>query len=86
MRCSSCTRDTGDRTSGERSPEISQYLQDNLPLGPGARKWLGTVENLDPALLSRYTMDTKSEGEAKSVITAVIAGILGKRLETWNLL
>ena len=55
-----------------------------LSLGPGARRWLAAVEGLDPALLSRYTLDKTAMEEAEALSTALIAGILGKRLASWN--
>jgi recombinational DNA repair protein (RecF pathway) len=55
-----------------------------LPLGPGARRWLGTVENLDPALVSRYSLDSVSLKQAKAVVTCLLSGILGKRIAVWD--
>ena len=83
MRCSSCANERGEDA---RNLDASQELRDNLPLGPGARNWLRAMEALGSDALGRYSMDTESEREVKPVCTAIIAGILGKRLETWNLL
>jgi DNA repair protein RecO (recombination protein O) len=55
-----------------------------LQLNPGCRRWLTAVESLDPSLLSRYSMDNKSFGEAKALTTAVMTAALGKRLASWD--
>lgn len=54
------------------------------PLGPGARRWLNTIEDLDPSLLARYSPDPRALRQAKALVTGVTAGILGKRLPTWD--
>jgi DNA repair protein RecO (recombination protein O) len=55
-----------------------------LPVGPGARRWLNTAGPLPPALLSRYTLDRASTREARALTTAVLAGVLGRRLASWD--
>jgi DNA repair protein RecO (recombination protein O) len=55
-----------------------------LPLNPGARRWLLAVQNLEPARLDRVTADTASLAQAKAAATALMAGILGKELSSWN--
>ncbi|MDR2194068.1 MAG: recombination protein O N-terminal domain-containing protein [Treponema sp.] len=55
-----------------------------LPLGTGARKWLAAVENLPPAALNRWLLDTGSLAQARSVIMTLMAGLLGRKLESWN--
>jgi DNA repair protein RecO (recombination protein O) len=47
-----------------------------LPAGPGVRRWLAAPE--------RFIMDRATEREAKALVTAVMAGALGKRLSTWE--
>jgi hypothetical protein len=53
-------------------------------LGPGARRWLLAVENRNPGELGRYSLDAQSQGQARGVITALMAGIMGRRLATWD--
>ncbi|MDR0760958.1 MAG: DNA repair protein RecO C-terminal domain-containing protein [Treponema sp.] len=55
-----------------------------LPVGPGVRRWLAAVRGRDPALTERFTLDKASEREAKALVTAILAGALGKRLSTWE--
>ncbi|MCL2244996.1 MAG: DNA repair protein RecO C-terminal domain-containing protein [Treponema sp.] len=55
-----------------------------LKLNPGCRKWFIATEQIEPSLLYRYSMDNKSFNEAKSLVTSVIAGTLGKRLASWD--
>jgi recombinational DNA repair protein (RecF pathway) len=55
-----------------------------LSLSPGGRRWLLAVEDMDPARLSRYSADTVSQKEVRSVVTAVMEGLLGKRPATWD--
>jgi hypothetical protein len=43
------------------------------------------VENLDPAVLSRFTMDRTSEEEARALVTTILSGALGRRLATWEM-
>jgi DNA repair protein RecO (recombination protein O) len=54
------------------------------PLGPGARRWLKAVEALDPAHLSRYTLDGESLRQAKALVTAILGGALGRDLRGWE--
>ncbi|MDR1970480.1 MAG: recombination protein O N-terminal domain-containing protein [Treponema sp.] len=55
-----------------------------LPLSPGARRWLRAVQDLDPGRLERVTAEPASLAQARTVVTALMAGILGKELPTWN--
>ncbi|MDR0316658.1 MAG: DNA repair protein RecO [Treponema sp.] len=72
MICAACVRDHGAHSSG-------------LTLaGPGCRRWLEAVRPLAPVLISRYTLDSKSFSEARSLTTAILAGALGKRLASWD--
>jgi DNA repair protein RecO (recombination protein O) len=66
--------------SGSRSPETAGYL----PAGPGARRWLTTAGSLEAAHMVRVTLDRTAEREVKDLVTAVMAGALGKRLGTWD--
>jgi DNA repair protein RecO (recombination protein O) len=55
-----------------------------LPAGPGVRRWLAAVQGQAPVLAGRLTMDRAAEREAKALVTAILAGALGKRLSTWD--
>jgi DNA repair protein RecO (recombination protein O) len=66
--------------SGIGSAETAGYL----PAGPGARRWLTTAGSLEAAHMVRVTLDRTAEREAKDLVTAVMAGALGKRLGTWD--
>ena len=71
--CSRCT--AGD------SPQInSSFLQ----LNPGCRRWLSAARYTEPSQIYRYSMDNKSFGEAKALVTAVLSEALGKRLASWD--
>lgn len=52
--------------------------------GPGCRHWLETVFPLSPGVISRYTLDKKSFHESKSLVTAILAEALGKKLASWE--
>lgn len=55
-----------------------------LPLGPGARRWLGAVQDLPPSLLVRYIPDRASLAQAKALLTELLAAALGRRLVSWE--
>ncbi|MDR2632364.1 MAG: DNA repair protein RecO [Treponema sp.] len=55
-----------------------------LVLGPGLRRWLGAVENQDPEVLGGYPLDLPSLGEARALLTRIMARALGKRLPGWD--
>ena len=57
-----------------------------LDAGPGCRRWLETVRALPPEQLNRYTLDKKSLGEARALVTALLAEALGKRPASWDAL
>ncbi|MHB9291170.1 hypothetical protein Holit_00242 [Hollandina sp. SP2] len=67
-------------------PEVSgaSQFREWLALGPGVRRWLEAVENQDPAAAARYTLDSRSLGQAKALVTSIMAGALGKRLPGWD--
>jgi len=54
-------------------------------LNPSCRKWLSAVGVLDPGSLHRYSMDSKSFHEVKSLTTGILAGVFGKRLSSWGM-
>ncbi|GHV41430.1 recombinase RecO [Spirochaetia bacterium] len=82
--CSSCAGRTAGNTGGENHSAANGGSRGLLPLNAGARRWLSTVEGLNPPQLARYSLDAASLGQAKAVLTAIMAGILGKRLGTWD--
>ncbi|MDR3249288.1 MAG: recombination protein O N-terminal domain-containing protein [Treponema sp.] len=55
-----------------------------LPLGPGARRWLLAVQDLHPVQLARVSADPASLAQARTVVTALMADILGRELSTWR--
>jgi DNA repair protein RecO (recombination protein O) len=55
-----------------------------LPVGPGTRRWLTAAGPQAPEHMVRITVDRTVEREAKDLVTAVMAGALGKRLATWD--
>ena len=55
-----------------------------IRLDLGCRRWLEAVGRLEPSQLGRYSMDTKSFREVKSLVTAVMTAALGKRLASWD--
>jgi DNA repair protein RecO (recombination protein O) len=77
--CPSCAALPSDY-SGTWSDETAGYL----PVGPGARHWLTEAGTLAPERMVRVTLDRTAEREAKDLVTAVMAGALGKRLATWD--
>jgi DNA repair protein RecO (recombination protein O) len=87
--CADCAGDDagseGLRESGYASRGASAKRGGrNLPLGPGARKWLAVVEDMDPGQLSRWTLDAAALGQARDMATTLMACILGKRLASWE--
>jgi DNA repair protein RecO (recombination protein O) len=70
-----------DRLEGGFSTEPGNGF---LPLGPGARRWLLAVQDLYPAQLARVSADPASLAQARTVVTALMADILGRELSTWN--
>jgi DNA repair protein RecO (recombination protein O) len=75
-----------DRLEGtfRTAPWSNQDGQGNLPLGPGARRWLLAVQDLHPSQLARISADPASLAQARVVVTALMADILGRELSTWN--
>jgi DNA repair protein RecO (recombination protein O) len=72
-----CAAGSGEAEDLRREPGL-------LPVGPGVRRWLGAAGSLDPALLTRYTLDKAAGAEAKALVTAVLAGAFGRRLASWD--
>jgi len=91
--CAACEKNTDGTfwfNTREGTVICGECLHDNnergvfLKLNAGCRKWLTAVETLEPSKLHRYSMDNKSFNEAKSLVTAVLSGVLGKRLLSWD--
>ncbi|GHV69477.1 hypothetical protein AGMMS49928_11930 [Spirochaetia bacterium] len=57
---------------------------ETITLNPGARLWLAQSEQLPAAQLSRYTLDTKSFREAKTLVTTILSEAFGRRLTSWD--
>jgi DNA repair protein RecO (recombination protein O) len=55
-----------------------------LPLHAGTRRWLETIATVAPGQFHRYSLEKTLEGEAKTFVTALVAGAIGRRLSTWN--
>ncbi|MCL2804804.1 MAG: DNA repair protein RecO [Treponema sp.] len=55
-----------------------------IKLNPGCRRWLAAVGEMESALLHRYSMDSKSFGEAKALVKAVLTAAIGKKLASWE--
>ena len=74
LHCASCR---GRAAAGSQSRGL-------LALGPGARNWLRAVGNLEAAHLARYTLDGESLRQAKTLVTAILGGVLGRPLRGWE--
>jgi DNA repair protein RecO (recombination protein O) len=81
LRCPSCA---GVSPEPVGSQDFLGLNQVEVPIGPGARRWLSAVEGLSPSLLTRYTLDNVSLIQARALVTGLMAGALGKRLGTWD--
>jgi DNA repair protein RecO (recombination protein O) len=57
---------------------------DFIQVDPGCRRWLFTAASLAPPVLNRYTMDSKTFREVKTLTQAVMTGVLGKRPASWD--
>jgi DNA repair protein RecO (recombination protein O) len=77
--CSSCAGGMGGGT-GISAGDTGRLL----PLSAGGQRWLAAVEDLPGTELGRYSLDTVSLGQARAIVTAIMAEILGKQLNTWN--
>jgi DNA repair protein RecO (recombination protein O) len=89
--CAACGKDADDTTlwfSARESAALCAACAVEqtglLQINSNCRIWLSAVNTLAPEHLHRYSMDNKSFNEAKSLSTAVLAGALGKRLNSWN--
>ncbi|MCL2599847.1 MAG: DNA repair protein RecO C-terminal domain-containing protein [Treponema sp.] len=71
--CSACL--------GERAGHGMHGIEE---IGPGCRRWLETVRHLPPTQLDMHPPDARSFREAKSLTTAILAGMMGRRLASWD--
>ncbi len=55
-----------------------------VSLSAGARKWLAAAERVPPAEIGRWTLDAPSLHEVRTLAVLVMAGQLGRRLESWD--
>jgi DNA repair protein RecO (recombination protein O) len=78
--CPSCAALPAEKPGPEGTWETAGYL----PVGPGVRRWLTVVRGQVPTLMGLVTLDRAVEREAKALVTAILAGALGKRLSTWD--
>jgi DNA repair protein RecO (recombination protein O) len=86
MLCPSCMVRAPGRTGPGGGPAEFENPGPLLPVGPGARSWLGRTADLAPSVLGRYTMDGASAREAALLVTELLAAALGKKLTTWEIL
>jgi len=89
--CAACGKDADNNTLFFNAREDSVFCaacaaeqQSLLQLNPGCRRWLSAVSSLEAAQVHRYSMDNKSFNEAKSLVTAILTGAIGKKLNSWN--
>jgi len=75
--CANCAAMNSNLRFGEQQPGL-------LKLNPGCRKWFSVTGELEPSLISRYSMDHKSFSEAKALVCSVLSGVLGKKLASWD--
>jgi DNA repair protein RecO (recombination protein O) len=78
--CPSCSGLEEDNRDLVRPDLAAEFL----PIGPGARRWLLTAENLKPDRLGRVGMDRVSHGEARALCAAILSAALGKPLSSWT--
>jgi DNA repair protein RecO (recombination protein O) len=91
-RCSSCACETGPDEVVWYSPGDGGFLcascgdgrRDLLRLGPAGRRWLKTVESLNPALLSRYILEGESFRQVWTLVLGILSAALGRRLDSWD--
>jgi len=89
--CAACGKDAGNNTLFFSAREDAVFCaacaaeqQSLLQLNPGCRRWLSAVSTLEAAQIHRYSMDNKSFNEAKSLVTAILTGAIGKKLNSWD--
>jgi DNA repair protein RecO (recombination protein O) len=91
-RCSSCACEAGPdevlwyspREGGLLCASCGENRRDLPGLAPGGRRWLKTVESLNPALLSRYIPEEESFRQVRVLVFGIVAAALGRRLDSWD--
>jgi len=74
----------GDCSQGEDEYSPPPSRRQPIKVSPGARLWLGGIENLPPESLARFTLDNTSLEQAKTLSKAVLTQAFEKRLPTWD--
>ncbi|MDR2095480.1 MAG: recombination protein O N-terminal domain-containing protein [Treponema sp.] len=78
--CPSCAGQEAYGRQKDRAPESDGMLL----LGPGARRWLSTVQDLPAAVLPRYTLDKPSLRQVKNFLSAILSSAFGTQLNVWD--
>jgi DNA repair protein RecO (recombination protein O) len=65
-------------------PDLEDEDENITIKNPGALHWLKIVEDLEPAMLSRFLLDEVSMRSAKALCIEILASALGRRLASWN--
>jgi len=68
-------------------PELDDYSDTPFRLAPSARLWLRRIESIEPEFLAKAAIrpaDASVFEQARTFSQAVLAGVLGKRLSTWD--
>ena len=76
--CGNCRAEAAGNTpfNSGQTPDITA--------GPGARRWLLAVENLEPKDSLRYSLDNVSFHQARALVLSILTESLGKRLSLWD--
>jgi DNA repair protein RecO (recombination protein O) len=89
--CTACEKEAPDNPFWFSTRENTMLCADCAPsvpgllqLNPGSRRWLAAVGEVEPSFLHRFSMDNRSFNEAKALATAIMTGVLGKRLSSWE--
>jgi DNA repair protein RecO (recombination protein O) len=78
--CPSCAGQEGYKRQGDALHEADGIVF----LGPGARRWLSTVQELPPSQVSRYTLDKPSLRQVKNFLSALLAPAFETQLKVWE--
>jgi len=62
----------------------SSVIPGFIKLNPGSQRWLSVTGKLESSAVYRFSMDNRSFGEAKALVTAVLTSVLGKKLSSWE--
>ena len=77
--CVNCTHNESASGGAHRSLHGRAHR-----LSPDCLRWLAEAEQIAPSHLHLCSINNKSFAEAKSFVTAVTAGAIGKRLSSWT--